>query len=193
MKKCALTGGIGSGKSTICRIFQTLNVPIFEADREAKKFYLQSDVIQQINNTFGSSVFNNSIIDFKKLSDIVFSNTQALNQLSAIIHPLVMNSYHEWMLQLKNTSYCILESAIIFEANLENEFDYIISVFAPVDLCIQRIIERDSTDYDHVTDRMRAQIDPEEKRKKSDFEIVNDDYTMVLPQVLKIHNDMIRN
>jgi dephospho-CoA kinase len=182
-----LTGGIGSGKSVIAVIFQVLGVPVFQADPEAKKCYSEPDVISEVLKKFGPEVINGNQVDTKALAKIVFSDVHALASLNAIIHPRVLRAYEDWGRQYLKLPYIIMESAIIFEAGLVQRFDHIISVFAPEELCMKRIMQRDGVTHEQVESRLKAQIDPQEKIKNSDFVIYNDDKQLVVPQVLEIH------
>jgi dephospho-CoA kinase len=186
MIRVGLTGGIGSGKSIICKVFNVLNVPVFNADIEAKKCYLLPVVIRKIVETFGERILTKKTIDNKKLADIVFGNPEALQKLNGIIHPMVMENYYQWSDAQRDYQYHILESAIIFEAGLEKQFDKIITISSPLELCIERVIQRDKTERQTVLNRINAQMAPEIKIAKSDFIIINDDVHPLIPQLIEI-------
>jgi dephospho-CoA kinase len=186
MIRVGLTGGIGSGKSIICKVFNVLYVPVFNADIEAKKCYLLPVVIRKIVETFGEIVLTKKAVDHKKLANLVFVNAGALQKLNEIIHPMVMKNYYQWSEAHLDYQYHILESAIIFEAGLENQFDKIITISAPLELCIERVIQRDKTERQTVLNRINAQMEPGIKCAKSDFIIINDDVQPLIPQLIKI-------
>lgn len=155
MEKIALTGGIGTGKTFISRIFLQKGIPVFYADDEAKKMYQRPDVIQKIRQTFGEEVFNDTTVDFQKLAQVVFNDESQLEKLNAIIHPLVMEEFNKWA-ENQHTDQVIMESAIIFEGHLEKYFDKIIVVNASLPIRIARIKKRDP----HLSEaEIRARID----------------------------------
>ncbi len=186
MKTIGLTGSIGSGKTTVSKIIENIGYPVFNSDIIAKEQLSKTEIINAIVRKFGNNILlQNGLIDKKKLSTIVFDNTQLLTYLNSIIHPLVLNEFNQWKMNL-NAPIVFMESAIIFEQNLENQFDKIISVWAPIDLCINRCLERDSLSKEEINARILRQMSPEEKRNRSDFVIINDEKEAILPQVLII-------
>ncbi|MCD4773715.1 MAG: dephospho-CoA kinase [Bacteroidales bacterium] len=192
MLKIGLTGSIGSGKTTIARIFQSLNVKVYYADIEGKKFLKNINVKENIRSIFGNSVFNNySEVDRKILADIVFSDYESLKKLNNIIHPLVENDFKDWALALSSEKYIIHESAIIFESGLQNNFDEIITVTAPEELRLARIIERDNVKDEDFYKRVSNQWDDDKKIKMADYVIYNDVNHLLIPQVLKIHRKLL--
>ena len=193
MLKIGLTGSIGSGKTTIARIFESLDVKVYYADIEARKFLKNKNVKENIRAIFGGSIFDDqSEIDRKALSDIVFNDDKSLKKLNNIIHPLVENDFREWALALSSEKYIIHESAIIFESGLQDNFDEIITVSAPPELRLARIIERDKGKNEDFFKRDRNQWDDNKKVKMADHVIYNDSPHMLIPQVLKIHRKMLK-
>lgn len=191
MFKVAVTGGIGSGKSLVSQIFKILNIPVYNADAEAKKQYSKTEVINEISDLFGDNVVINGNVDLKALSDLVFADKSALGKLNKIIHPGVMSDFANWCNVYKEEKYVIMESAIIFEAGLGNLFDYIITVYAPEKLCISNVMLRDNVTEDKVKARINSQLSPDIKVEKADFVVVNDGLQLVIPQILKI-DEMLR-
>ena len=188
MLKIGLTGNIGSGKTTIAHVFESLGVNVYYADNEAKKFLKNPNIKTNIKTIFGNSVFDdNWEIDKKALADIVFNDDESLQKLNNIIHPLVENDFNEWALSLSSEKYVIHEAAIIFESGLEDNFDKIITVIASPELRLARIIERDNVKNKDFFKRDKNQWDDNKKVEISDYVIYNDDNHILIPQVLKIH------
>ncbi len=190
MIKVGLTGNIGSGKSTVTRIFETLRVPVYHADEKAKKFLTEKKIQLAIKEKFGDTVFSGSTIDRKKLASIVFSDQDALAFLNSLIHPLVRKDLKVWFDHHVQNSYVIQEAAILFESGFYREFDKIITVAAPVQLAIQRVMHRDGIGKDAIEKRMHHQWEQERKIEFSQYVIYNDEDHLVIPQVLAIHNEL---
>jgi dephospho-CoA kinase len=192
MLKVAVTGGIGSGKSIVCRLFSSLGIPVFNADYEANRLMKEDpDVKKNIISAFGNEVYlSNGDIHRKKLADLIFNDNIALRKINGIVHPAVRKSFFNWA-EKQTAGYVIQEAAIIFESGASELFDKIITVYAPEELRIKRVMERDSVSREKVLERMNNQLSDEFKISKSDFVIVNNDIDMLIPQVLKIHNNLI--
>lgn len=191
MIRVALTGNIGSGKSTVSKIFESLKVPVFIADKEARLLYLEQDVKEEVNLVFGSTVFNeNGEANLKKLADIVFNDKSKLLKINHIIHPRTLAKYKHWLEENKTQQYTIHESAILFENNLQHHFDKIITVFAPFELRLKRVMERDEISREKIIDRIQNQMSDEEKNKLADFVIINDGIQLLIPQVIDINNKL---
>jgi len=191
MIKVGLTGNMGTGKSIVCRIFETLGVPVFHADEEAKKFLMNEDVRQTLVRKFGYEILADGIIDRQKLGIIVFEEAEALKFLNSVIHPLVKRGLMHWIMLHKYHHYIVQEAAILFESGFNKEFEKIITVVSPPELAIKRVMERDQITCTEVKKRMKHQWDQDKKRELSDFIVFNDEKQMVLPQVLKIHNELM--
>ncbi len=193
MIKVALTGNIGSGKSTVSRIFNSLNVPVFHADMEAKLFYTEDEVKETVRKTFGKKVFNASNeVDFKALAEVIFNDKQALTKINRIIHPLTLKKYKRWLSKHKDSNYTIHESAILFENDLQHHFDKIINVTAPLEVRLKRVIERDNLSPDNILDRMKNQMTEAEKNSLADYVIENDGNRFLIPQVIDINNKLLK-
>ena len=187
MKKIGLTGGIGSGKTYVSKVFESLGIPVFNADIEAKKLMSSSsELIQSIKYEFGNDIFDDNILNTKKLASIVFSDTEKLRQLNSLVHPIVKQQFFEWQSK-KKSSYVLKEAAILFESDSHKDLDAIICVTAPINLRIDRVKLRDGYSYCEIKDRIVNQISQEKKESLSDFIIVNDGVKSLLPQILKIH------
>ena len=192
MLKIGITGSIGSGKTTVCMMFKNLGVKVYHADIEAKKFLSKESVKKKIKDMFGDSIFNkNGNVDNKILASIVFNNPHTLEKLNSLIHPLVRSDFDSWLKKYKKKKYILHEAAIIFESGFYKNFDAIITVSAPEDLRIKRVKQRDNITEQEILNRMKFQLTDEKKNKKADFVIYNDEQQLLIPQVLKIHNELI--
>ena len=187
MLKVGITGGIGSGKSTVCQLFKCLEIPIFSADDVGRRLLGEdSAVIEQVKNIFGEDVLMYGKPDRKKIGEIVFNAPEKLVQLNTIIHPAVRRKYAEWT-EEQIAPYLIYEAAILFETGLYKQLDYTILVTAPEILRIERVMKRDGTPETAIRDRMKNQWSEEEKKKLASYILVNDDTQALLPQMMEIH------
>lgn len=191
MLKVGLTGNIGSGKTLVCQIFESLGVPVFYADRVASELYDEPEIREQVKQTFGDEIYDSDgKLIRQKLAGLVFHDEKALRNINGIIHPGVVKRYMQWLEDHVNEDYTIHEAAILFESNLEHEFDRIIMVSAPEEIRLQRVMERDAADEKDVEARMKNQWPEDQKAKKADFVIINDGKQFLIPQILKIHNQL---
>ena len=188
-----LTGGIGSGKSTVINYFKELGITCYQADDEAKKL-MNSDkgLIKKIKNSFGDSIYINSKLDRKKLSAIVFTDKQKLELLNSIVHPIVNRHFKNYCKGLKDI-YIIKEVAIIFETGTQNKFDKIILVRAPKEDRVKRIINRDKCNRQDAINRINNQIADDDKIDQCDFIIDNINLEEISNKVLKIHNSILNS
>lgn len=184
-----LTGGIGSGKTLVANYIQSLGFPIYVADNEANKIMNNQNVVQQIAIAFGNEVLENNSVDREKLSKIVFNNPDKLQNLNAIIHPLVKKHFDNWLNNHNDFPLVFKEAAILFESGSYKYCDKIITVIAPLETRIQRVLERDKTSRDSILQRIQNQWTDEQKIAKSDFVIHNisikETYNQI-DQILKI-------
>lgn len=185
-KIIGLTGGIGSGKTTVANEFALHGIPVYIADKEAKNLMQSESVLNQIRNEFGDEVFDDTILIREKLSEIVFNNTESLTKLNNIVHPAVKRHYKEWLLGHQNAQYVIYESAILFETGSYKDCDYVINVVAPLETRIKRVIERDNTTREKVLERIKNQWNDEDKSSKSDFIIENTSRKVLMLGIVKI-------
>ena len=188
VKVIGLTGGIGSGKTTVANEFASYGIPIYITDQEAKKLMQSDAVLNQIRAEFGDSVFVNGLLVREKLSEIVFNDSNSLTKLNSIIHPAVKQHFKEWLSEHKNEQYIIYESAILFESGSYKECDFVINVVAPLEIRIKRVIERDKTTREKVLERVKNQWNDEEKSSKSDFIIENTSMEVLKLGIVKILN-----
>ena len=192
MVKVGLTGGIGSGKTTVCELFMSLGIPVFFSD-EASKSILNNntEVKKELKALFGPAIYNNSgVLDRKILAGIVFARPEALYKLNHIVHPLVRTAFLDWV-EKQKSPYIIKEAAILIESGAYKDVDAIVSVYAPEFLRIQRVMERDDVHKEAVEARMKRQMPENEKLNCSDYILYNDDVQLLLPQVLKLHKTFL--
>jgi len=192
MLAIGLTGGIGSGKSTVAQIFEVLGIPVYYADVEAKRLMNEdSQVKSAIIKTFGDQAYTQNMLNRKYISSIVFSDPASLEQLNAIVHPATKKDSGNWMHQQK-TPYAIHEAALIFEAKVADGLDHVIGVSAPKELRIKRAMQRDNASYEEVLQRLNRQLDEETKMSKCDFVLVNDERQLLIPQVVALHEKLVQ-
>lgn len=185
-KIIGLTGGIGSGKTTIANEFLALGIPVYIADDEARKLMQSTEVINAIRTVFGNAIFENNILNREKLAQIVFNDPEKLAKLNAIVHPAVKKHFDEWLLNHKDTPFVIYEAAILFESGGYKNCDLIISVVAPLETRIQRVIDRDKTTREQVLKRINMQWNDEKRIAKSDFIINNTNMEETKSEIVKI-------
>lgn len=185
-KIIGLTGGIGSGKTTIAKYFESLGIPIYIADDEAKKILFLPDTVMELEAKFGQEIFNNGIPDKQKIAELVFNDSEKLNDLNSIIHPRVAKHFKEWVLQQTGKVFVIKEAAILFESGSYKDCDAVILVTAPRDVRIERVMLRDGVTADKVVQRMENQWDEEKKASLSDYIIDNKDLESAKKQAVEI-------
>jgi dephospho-CoA kinase len=184
MLKIGLTGGIGSGKSIVGKVFEMMGVPVYIADLEAKRLMaLDTDVRRLLISRFGNQIYDsNSNLNRKLLAEIVFNDSESLKDINSIVHPAVRNDFKRWCEQYSQTSYVIQESAILFDTGLYQNFDKIITVTADEEIRIQRVVERDSAGREQIVERIRNQFPESVRIEKADFVIYNNT-ELILPQI----------
>jgi len=192
MMVVGITGGIGSGKSIVCNIFRQLGVAVYDADAAAKNLYeTEPEIIDTIKKEFpGDIIDKKGKIEKHKLASLVFQDESALKKLNRIVHPYVKKHFEEWAGK-QSAPYIIKEAAILFESGSDKGCNKKITVIAPVETRIQRTMQRDKRSKAEVEQIISRQWNDEEKIKRSDFVIVNDDQQMVIPQVLDIHSKLL--
>lgn len=187
MLKIGITGGIGSGKSTVAKMFETLGIPVYHADDAAKRLMNEDKALaEKIVQKFGNDAYINGKLNRPFLSSIVFKDPAKLAILNAIVHPATIEDADRWMKQ-QTTPYALKEAALIFESGSQAYLDKVIGVYAPAAVRIQRVMQRDGITAEEVKIRMNKQIDEEIKMRLCDHIITNDETTLVIPQVLKLH------
>ena len=192
MIKAGITGGIGSGKTTVCKIFEVLGVPVYYADDRAKEL-ITTDVtlIKKIKKLLGDDVYDSdNNINKKRIAAIVFNFPDVLQQYNAIVHPAVFEDAEKWMRRHQQYDYIIEEAALLFETGTYKKLDKIICVTAPIEIRIERIKKRDGLTEEEIRSRIKNQMQEEEKIAMSDFVIYNDGATPLIRQVLRIHEKL---
>ena len=187
MIKVGLTGGIGSGKTTIARIFENLGIPVYYADDAAKKLMnTKADLKISIINHFGEDSYKNNELDRKYLATIVFNDKEKLELLNSLTHPVTIKDAEEWI-NKQTSPYIIKEAALLFESGAAEHLDYIIGVYAPQHIRIKRVMDRDGISAEEVMKRICRQMEEETKMKRCDFVITNNEQQFVIPQVLELN------
>jgi dephospho-CoA kinase len=190
--RVGITGGMGSGKSTVAAVFASLGMPVYQADEAAKRLMNENaQVREQLIKNFGKLVYKDGLLDRSFLAKAVFNDKEKLALLNAIVHPVTIQDGEDWMAR-QNSHYAIKEAAIIFETGSQRYLDYIIGVYAPLTLRLHRSMKRDGLNKEEVTARMDRQMDDDIKMKLCDAVIVNDDQQALIPQVMRLHAELLQ-
>jgi len=193
MLKIGLTGGIGSGKSLVAEIFKTLQIPVFNADQQAKSLLHTSGTKDQLRKIFGDAIFGLDEIDRKALADVVFSQPDKLALLNEVIHPKVHELFYTFANENASSRFIIYEAAILIETGFYQHLDNLILVTADQELRISRVMKRDNVSRERVVQRMKNQWPDEKKIPVSGFVIRNDENSLLTPQVLTIFDQLIKS
>lgn len=185
-KIIGLTGGIGSGKTTVANYFDKLGIPVYIADKEGKKITESPKILQSIKEKFGDDIFEGNTLNRHKLSQIVFNDSEKLQQLNGIIHPEVEKQFKIWVSDHSNFPFLVKETAILFESGSYKNCDIVITVIAPLEERIIRVIKRDAVTREEVLKRIKNQWSDEERIKNSDYIIDNSDRKTIELQVKEI-------
>jgi dephospho-CoA kinase len=189
--KLGITGGIGSGKTSVCKVFEVLGIPVFSADSEAGKIMENdNDIIAGINSITGRNLYSNGSLDRTELASIIFNDTTILKQVNSLVHPVVFDHFTKWTL-IQLTPYVIMEAAILFESGASAVVDKIATVVAPIEQRVKRVVLRNKLSQEQVMERMRNQMDEEDRIRQSDFIISNSENDMIISSILKIHNEIL--
>jgi dephospho-CoA kinase len=191
MLQIGLTGNIGSGKTTVCKVFETIGIPVYYSDERARLIMDRQEVIDSVAAVFNEKVMDrNGKLDRKALAAIVFNDREKLEKLNRIVHPLVRDDYRQWLAGHTDKPYVIQEAAILFETGMAARFDKVIVVAAPLDLRLVRVQQRDGVSREEVLRRAANQLPQEALIEKADFVIHNDDRQLVIPRVLAIDHSL---
>jgi dephospho-CoA kinase len=189
-----ITGGIGSGKSLVCKIFQCLGVPVYDADRAAKRLMISDEILMaQIKKEFGEEAYDaDGSLNRSFISKKTFGYPERLEKLNQFVHPRVANDYESWTKGHAEHPYVVKEAALLFEAGSAARLDKIIVVSAPVSLRIQRVLQRDTQrSEEEIKKIIASQMPEDEKVRRADFVVVNDEHQLLIPQVLELHRQFI--
>lgn len=193
MLKIGVTGGIGSGKSLVCRVFTILGVPVYNADEEAGRIMNEDrDIIQRLSEEFGREVFRDGRLCRAALARLAFNDPDALELLNSIVHPAVRKDFMAWLKRQDDVPYIVKEAAILFETGVYRQLDAVILVTAPEQLRIRRIVQRDGAGEDDIRKRMASQWPDEKKAALAGVVIKNDNREPLLPLILQLHSEFSR-
>jgi dephospho-CoA kinase len=182
-KIIGLTGGIGSGKTTIANYLASLAIPVYIADDAGKKVMQQQEIIKEIQEKFGFDIVENNQLNRSKLAEIVFNNPDQLKALNAIVHPAVKKDFKKWVDEHADAPFVVYESAILFESGSYTNFDVILTVTAPLEIRISRVLQRDNSNREQVMSRINAQWTDEQRIAESDFIIENIDINLAKEKI----------
>jgi len=191
--KLGITGGIGSGKTSVCRVFNVLGIPVFSADPEAINI-MENDVnvIRELNKIAGKDLYKEGTLDRMSLASLIFSNPGLLSKVNALVHPVVFDCFRKWV-TLQDAPYVIMEAAILFESGASNLVDRVATVVAPVEERISRVTQRNRLSREQVMERIKNQLNDESRMRMSDYIIYNSENDMIIPAILKINEDLINH
>ncbi len=185
-----ITGGIGSGKTTICRIIEHLGFPVYYSDLRAKQLIETNDeIIALYKKKFGNDIYNHGKLDRERVAEIFFKNEKIKNEIESVLHPLVINNFSEWVINEKS-KIVFNENAILFESGGFKLMNTVVTVVAPENVKIKRIIDRDKATGQQIINRMKQQWDDERKTEMSEFVIYNDNFSLIIPQVISLLNEL---
>lgn len=185
MISTGITGNIGTGKTYVCKVLEKMGYPVFFADKRAAKLLDKPDIVMKLTDRFGVEILEkDGLPNRKKIAKKVFNSTKDLHWLNQIIHPLVIDQWKKFLVYYKASDFCFMESAIIYEYALEKHFDYVILVEAPSDLAIKRVMDRDNITLKQVEERLKNQMPQDRKREMADAVIINDEKTVLMPQII---------
>jgi dephospho-CoA kinase len=190
--KLGVTGGIGSGKTSVCKVFDVLGIPVFSADDEAKKVMeVDTGIILKLNAIAQKDLYSTGTLDRAALAKLIFNNRSMLEKVNSIVHPVVFSRFSEWA-KKQSAPYVIMESAILFESGGWKMVDRIITVTAPVEERIERVMHRSNITREEVLERIKNQTADSEKIKQSHYVIDNSENAMIIPAILNIHHDILK-
>ena len=191
MIKIGITGGIGSGKSIISTLFKFHGIPVYNADEETKALYNKSaNIKKQLTEHFGEELYHNNVLNKTLFASIIFSDAEKLKLANSIIHPEVLKHFKDWCTQNSTHSIVALEAAILFESDFHKHLDKVVTVYSPLNLRVERVIQRDNTTLEMVESRIEHQMPENEKIGMAEYVIVNDYENSLIEQVENLINDI---
>ena len=193
MFSVGITGGIGSGKSLVCSVLEKLGVPVYYADQEAKRLMNTDQALKtSIKVLLGEQAYMNGELNRKMVGKKVFGEPDLLKKLNHLVHPVVGHDFHIWSRKWDQNPYVVEEAAVLFESGADARLDMSVLVYAPSELRIKRVMERDGICRAEVEQRMSQQMDEDEKKSLADRIIINDEKRLLLPQIVELHEDIIK-
>jgi dephospho-CoA kinase len=189
--KLGITGGIGSGKTSVCKVFNVLGIPVFSADPEARKI-MDNDrnIKREINEIVGKNIYPGGQLNRMELASLIFNNRDILEKVNSLVHPIVFEHFNRWA-EKQTTPYVIMEAAILFESGASKLVDRVATIVAPVEERISRVTRRNKLNRDQVMERINNQMTDEERIKMSDYVINNSENDMIIPVILRINEDLL--
>ncbi len=189
--KLGVTGGIGSGKTTVCRVFAVLGIPVYSADEEARKIQeSDGELMDEINRLAGKNLYTTGKLDRPELARLIFNNRDLLEKVNSLVHPIVSGNFKKWITE-QDSPYTIMEAAILFESGAYRIMDKILTVVTPVEERIDRLVKGNRLTREQVMERIKNQIDDESRIKRSDYIIFNSENDMIIPAILGVHTEML--
>jgi dephospho-CoA kinase len=191
--KLGVTGGIGSGKTSVCKVFTVLGIPVFSTDRIARDIMdSDKDIMVKLNLIAGRDLYTNGCLDRMALASLIFNNNALLEKVNKLVHPVVFDQFTIWE-KNQTAAYIIMEAAILFESGASKLVDKIVTIVAPVEERLTRVTQRSKLSRRQVLERMKNQLDDETRIKLSDYVIYNSENDMIIPAILEIHEDILKN
>lgn len=191
--KLGVTGGIGSGKTSVCRVFNVLGIPVFSADPEAQKVMNRDEkIINEINKIAGRNLYKDGFLNRMELASLIFNDPDLLSKVNALVHPVVFANFERWSAE-QTSPYSIMEAAILFESGASKLVDRIVTVVAPMEERLARVIRGNKLSRKQILERIKNQMDDESRIKLSDYVIRNSENDMIIPAILKIHEDLLNH
>ena len=191
--KLGVTGGIGSGKTSVCRVFNVLGIPVFSADPEAQKVMNRDEkIINEINKIAGRNLYKDGFLNRMELASLIFNDPDLLSKVNALVHPVVFANFERWSAE-QTSPYSIMEAAILFESGASKLVDRIVTVVAPMEERLARVIRGNKLSREQILERIKNQMDDESRIKLSDYVIRNSENDMIIPAILKIHEDLLNH
>lgn len=193
MFKVGLTGGIGSGKTLVCSVLEKLGAAVYNADREAKRVMNEDPELKMhISTLFGNQAYGGGVLNREYLASLVFKDPEMLDKLNDLVHPAVGQDFIEWVKKQSHLPYVVKEAAILFESGSDQGMDLTVLVYAGTELRLNRVMLRDGMSREEVLNRMDKQMSEEEKKKRADYIVYNDGSQMLLPQIIELHNMILK-
>jgi dephospho-CoA kinase len=189
--KLGVTGGIGSGKTTVCKVFTVLGIPVFSADAEARTIQdSDSEIMDKINILAGKDLYLTGKLDRPELARLIFNDKALLEKVNALIHPVVFRNFRKWVSE-QDSPYTIMEAAILFESGVYRFMDKILTVVTPIEERIKRLVKGNMLTKEQVMERINNQIDDDSRIKQSDYVIFNSENDMIIPSIMGIHKEIL--